>query len=99
MNAHEPTLRTASVAVQVTVVSPSGKISFHHFAVPEKGLVDYDLVKLADGTNVITSYEYDNLGRITRKVMPKAPCSHLPDCGCGVPTSTVKCPEQRKFLA
>jgi RHS repeat-associated protein len=56
---------------QTSVVSPSGKVSFHHVATPEKSLVDYDLVKLADGTNVITSYEYDNLGRLTRKVMPK----------------------------
>jgi RHS repeat-associated protein len=56
---------------QTSQVSPSGKVSFHHFATPQRGLVDYDLDKLADGTNVITSYEYDNLGRTTRKVIPK----------------------------
>jgi len=46
-------------------------VSFHHFADPALAQPDYDLVKLADGTNVITSYTYDTTGRMTQKVMPK----------------------------
>jgi len=56
---------------QTSVVSPLGRIAFNHFAQPETGQHDYSLVKLASGTNLITSYSYDSFGRITQKVMPK----------------------------
>lgn len=54
-----------------SVVSPAGRVAFSHFAGPASAQPDYDLVKLADGTNVITSYTYDTMGRLTQKVMPK----------------------------
>ncbi len=56
---------------QTSVVAPSGRIGFSHYAAPQTGLPDYSLVRLADGTNLITSYSYDSSGRITQKVMPK----------------------------
>ena len=56
---------------QTSVVSPSGRIAFTHFADPTSGLPDYSLVKLTGGTNLITSYSYDDHGRLTEKVSPK----------------------------
>ena len=56
---------------RTSTVSPSGRIGFAHFAKPATGNPDYALAKLADGTNVITSFLYDSYGRITEKVMPK----------------------------
>jgi RHS repeat-associated protein len=56
---------------QTSTVSPSGKVAFSHFANPDSGHPDYVLAKLSDGTNVITSFSYDNYGRVTQKVMPK----------------------------
>jgi RHS repeat-associated protein len=57
---------------QTSTVSPENRISFSHFADPAVGQPDYSLVKLADDTLLITSYEYDaNTGQLTRKVMPK----------------------------
>lgn len=56
---------------QTSTVSPLGRVAFRHYAQPETGLPDYALVRLGDGTNVITSFDYDSYGRITRKVMPK----------------------------
>lgn len=52
-------------------VSASGRVTFHHFADPARGLRDYDLVKLADGTNVLTTYSHDSTGHLVQKVMPK----------------------------
>ena len=60
---------------QTSVVSPSGRIAFTHYAHPETGLPDYSLVKLGDGTKLITSYSYDAYGRISQKVMPKGNAS------------------------
>jgi RHS repeat-associated protein len=56
---------------QTSSVSPAGRVSFSHFSDSAAGHPDYSLVKLADGTNVITSYAYDTYGRLTQKVMPK----------------------------
>ena len=56
---------------QTSIVSPSGRVAFSHFASPQSGLPDYSLVKLADGTNLITSYSYDGYGRLTQEVLPK----------------------------
>ncbi|MEK6274323.1 MAG: PA14 domain-containing protein [Actinomycetota bacterium] len=56
---------------QTSTVSPLGNVAFNHFAVPSGQRGDYILVRLADGTNVITSYAYDAYGRVTQKVMPK----------------------------
>jgi RHS repeat-associated protein len=60
---------------QTSTVDPAGRVSFHHFQNPELGHPDYDLVKLADATNVITSYTYDSTGRMLEKVMPKGNAS------------------------
>ena len=55
---------------QTTAIDPAGRLSFHHFADPAAARADYDLIKIGS-TNVITAYEYDNVGRTTRKIMPK----------------------------
>ena len=66
---------------ETSEVSPSGRVSFHHFLVPASAQPDYDLTRLADGTNLITSYKYDdlNLGRTTKSWMPKANAGRTPD--------------------
>ena len=56
---------------QTSTVSPLGRIGFSHFSDPALAKADYQLSRLADGTNVITSYAYDAYGRVTQKVMPK----------------------------
>jgi RHS repeat-associated protein len=56
---------------QTSTMSPTGKIAFAHFADAASGHPDYDLVRLAGGTDLITSYGYDTLGRLTQKVMPR----------------------------
>lgn len=56
---------------QTSSVSPLGKVAFSHYADPAGARPDYTLAKLADGTNVITSFSYDAWGRVTQKVMPK----------------------------
>jgi RHS repeat-associated protein len=56
---------------KTSLVSPSGRIAFSHFANPDAGEPDYQLGKLANGTTIITSYGYDTYGRPTQKVMPK----------------------------
>jgi len=55
---------------QTSVVSPGGKISFSHYASPWTSLPDYTLAQ-DSGINYITSYSYDQYGRVTQKVMPK----------------------------
>lgn len=64
-----------------SVVSSVGRVAFQHFADPAAGHPDYELVKLADGTDVITSYGYDDAGRITQKVMPKGNAGRTIDSG------------------
>ncbi len=67
---------------KTSTVSPAGRISFSHFADPAAGHPDYDLVKLDDGTNLITSYSYEappSSGRIVQKVMPKGNASRTID--------------------
>ena len=56
---------------QTSVVSPLGKVAFTHFTEPASLRADYTLARRDDGTNVITSFAYDNYGRVTQKVMPK----------------------------
>lgn len=64
---------------QTSTVSPLGKLAFSHFADPAAMRSDYSLVRLGDGTNVITSYGYDTYGRVTQKVMPKGNASRTID--------------------
>jgi RHS repeat-associated protein len=56
---------------QTSVVSPAGRISFQHFLNQASGQPDYSLVKVGS-SNLITSYVYDSLGRMTKKYMPNA---------------------------
>src|SRR5207247_3818702 len=56
---------------QTSGVTPAGRVAFSHYADPGSGNIDYSLIKLADGTELITSYGYDALGRMVQKVMPK----------------------------
>lgn len=60
---------------QTSTVSPAGRITFQHYLNQASGQPDYSLVRLSDGTNLITSYSYDSLGRITKQYMPKANAS------------------------
>jgi RHS repeat-associated protein len=55
---------------QTSTVSPNGEVSFSHFADPAISQPDYTLAQ-DSGTNYITSFTYDNYGRVTQKVMPK----------------------------
>jgi len=59
---------------RTSAVSPAGKVAFSHFAAPWSSLPDYTL-KQDSGINYITSYTYDDYGRITRKIMPKGNAS------------------------
>lgn len=62
-------LRPTAYGNQTSVVSPSGRVTFSHFADPASGKADY---VLAGGSlRLLTSYLYDALGRTTQKVMPK----------------------------
>jgi RHS repeat-associated protein len=56
---------------RTSLVTPAGRLAFSHFSAPWTGLPDYTLVKLADGTPVISSYGYDSYGRPTSETMPK----------------------------
>jgi RHS repeat-associated protein len=64
---------------QTSAVLPTGHVIFSHFGKPETGLVDYTQEQLADGTNVITSFGYDDYGRLVDKVMPKGNASRTID--------------------
>jgi RHS repeat-associated protein len=46
-------------------------LSFSHFKEPWLGQPDYTLVRDAADQDLVTSFEYDTLGRMTSKVMPK----------------------------
>ncbi len=54
---------------QTSVISPSGMVSFSHFADPASQKPDYTLA--GGSLRLVTSYSYDSLGRMTQKVMPK----------------------------
>lgn len=62
---------------QTSVVAPPNgaggpaRVSFTHFDKPHTGLPDYTLAT-SGGQNIVTSFEYDGFGRITKKWMPKA---------------------------
>ena len=51
---------------QTSVVSPLSRITFTHYPNPASGRADYTHTDTA-----VTSFEYDDYGRVTRKVMPK----------------------------
>jgi RHS repeat-associated protein len=79
---------TPGWANQTSTVSPAGRISFQHYPDPASAQPDYSLVKLSDGTNLITSYVYDSLGRTLKQYMPKANASATLDSTTGDLTST-----------
>jgi RHS repeat-associated protein len=56
---------------QTSTVSPLGRVSFSHYTDPASRQPDYQLQRLADGTNLITSYAYDSYGRTTQKISPR----------------------------
>jgi YD repeat-containing protein len=56
-----------------------GRIVFNHYADPIAGQPDYTLVQPVSGTNLITSYSYDNYGRLAQWVMPKGNASRTID--------------------
>jgi RHS repeat-associated protein len=57
---------------QTSKVTPDGQIHFSHFADPASGQADYELEGGSGGLRLVTSYQYDSLGRTTLKAMPKA---------------------------
>jgi RHS repeat-associated protein len=57
---------------QTSTVSPSGLVDFSHFADPASGHPDYQLEGATGGLRLVTSFQYDSLGRMTSKAMPKA---------------------------
>jgi RHS repeat-associated protein len=59
-------------SVQTSVIEPGGRIHFSHFADPPSGKPDYALEGASGGLQLVTSFLYDSLGRITEKAMPKA---------------------------
>ena len=59
-----------SYGLETSTVSPTGEISFSHYADPIQGQPDYTLQGSPSFTN-ITSFTYDSYGRLTSKVMPK----------------------------
>jgi RHS repeat-associated protein len=72
---------------QTSVVSPAGRISFQHYLNQASGQADYSLVKVGS-SNLITSYVYDSLGRMTKQYMPKANASATINSTTGNLTST-----------
>jgi RHS repeat-associated protein len=53
--------------------SPTGRVSFLHYAKPWTGNPDYQLTSApvnGAATSLITNYRYDTLGRLTGKVLP-----------------------------
>lgn len=58
--------------LQTSVVEPGGRVHFSHFADPASGKPDYTLEGAAGGLQLVTSFVYDSLGRVTQKAMPKA---------------------------
>lgn len=58
--------------LQTSVVEPGGRVHFSHFADPASGKPDYTLEGASGGLQLLTSFLYDSLGRVTQKAMPKA---------------------------
>ena len=75
---------------QTSSVSAAGRTSFS-LPDPANARSDYSLVRLLDGTNLITSFSYDVYGRVTQKVMPKGNANRTIDANGnlqGSPDST-----------
>jgi RHS repeat-associated protein len=73
---------------QTSIVSPAGRVNFQHYLDPASGQPDYSLVKLSDGTNLISSSVYDSLGRVSKHYMPKANASATINATTGDLTGT-----------
>ncbi len=61
-----------------STISPGGRVSYRHYASPLGGQPDYEL-QTAGGQQLISSYTYDSLGRLTQKVMPKGNAARVID--------------------
>jgi RHS repeat-associated protein len=82
-------LNQSSVLTPGATSSPSTRIAFSHYASPDSGNPDYSLIQLG-GQNLITSYSYDQFGRLTAKIMPKGNATRSIDSSgnlTGTPTS------------
>jgi RHS repeat-associated protein len=53
-----------------SVVTPAGRLSFSHYAAPWTSLPDYTLQQ-DSGLNYVTTFAYDNYGRVIQRVSPK----------------------------
>jgi RHS repeat-associated protein len=78
---------------QTSIVSPpnapggAARVSFSHYAEPWEGLPDYMQVKVGTVDHV-TSFEYDDFGRIVRKTMPRGNIGRIVASGdLGQPTT------------
>ena len=58
--------------LRTSVVDPGGRVHFSHFADPASAKLDYALEGASGGLQLLTSFVYDGLGRVTEKAMPKA---------------------------
>ncbi len=58
---------------QTSIVSPGGRVSFSHYDQPATGNPDYtEIIAPVNGTDtpLITSYTYDDYGRLSGRVLP-----------------------------
>lgn len=79
---------TTTVAPRNTDSGPE-LLSFSHFKEPWLGSPDYTLVRNGTGEDLVTSFEYDTLGRVTSKVMPKGNQNRPLDSNGNLPASPI----------
>ena len=84
---------------QTSTVAPSGRYAYSHFTEPQRGLADYTLVRapisgLSGNQPIISRFSYDNLGRVTKRWMPKGVFNAATGSGCTIDSAsgTLSCP-------
>jgi RHS repeat-associated protein len=80
--------RTSTVSPKNTDAGPD-LVTFNHFKSPWLGLPDYTLVRDGASQDLVTSFEYDTLGRVVSKVMPKGNQDRPLDGNGDLPTSPI----------
>ena len=64
-------------------------VAFNHFKEPWLALPDYTVVRDGSGQDLVTSFEYDSLGRMVSKVLPKGNQGRAIDANGDLPTSPI----------
>ena len=80
--------RTSTITPKNTDAGPD-LVTFSHFKEPWLGQPDYTLVRDAAGQDLVTSFEYDSLGRVASKVLPKGNQGRTIDANGDLPTSPI----------